>query len=110
MPYTYTSLVFLWLVTLGLVAVSASGAVAGSRLILLLLVALATPALVLRRFKHSATGAPQLDPVRVIAPTRRRSRAVSRAFDRSPLEVVGVDVDLWENEGGAPRRHAGSGA
>jgi hypothetical protein len=109
MPYTYTSLVFLWLVTLGLFAVSASGVVAGSWLILLLLAALATPALVLRRFKHSATRAPQLDPVRVIAPSRRRSKGVSRAFDPSPLEAVGIDVDLWENEGGAPRRHAGSG-
>jgi hypothetical protein len=105
MPYTYTSLAFLWLVILGLFAVSGSGVVAGSWLIPLLLVALATPALILRRFKDSPTIAPQPEPVRVIAGSRRRLKA----FDRSPLEAVGVDVDLWENEGGAPRRHARSG-
>jgi hypothetical protein len=106
MPYTYTSLAFLWLLILGLFAVSASGVIAGYWLILLLLVALATPALVLRRCKHSAAGALQLDPVPVIAGSRRRRQTVSKPFDRSPLEVVGVDVDLWENEGGGPRRPA----
>jgi len=109
MPYTYTSLVYLWLVTLGLFAVSASGVLAGSWLILLLLVALATPALILRRFSHSPTLAPpQLEPVRVIAASRRRPKALFKASDRSPLEAVGVDVDLWENEGGAPCRRASS--
>jgi len=109
MPYTYTSLVVLWLVTLGLFVVSASGALAGSWLMLLVLIALATPALTLRRFKHAATIAPQLAPVRVIAGSRRRPKALFTALDRSPLETVGVDVGIWENEGGAPRRRANSG-
>jgi len=109
MPYTYTSLVFLWLVTLGLFAVSASGALAGFWLMLLLVIALAAPALILRRFKRSPIVAPQLEPVRVIAGSRRRRNALFTALDQSPLETVGVDVDLWENEGGAPRRRAGRG-
>src|SRR4029079_7535928 len=49
MPYTYTSLVFLWLVTLGLLAVSASGVLAGSWLMLLPLLALAPPGPMLPR-------------------------------------------------------------
>lgn len=109
MPYTYASLAFVWLITLGLFALSASGVVAGSWLILFLLVALATPALILRRPELSAAPAPQLDPVRVIARSRRRARTRSDAFDQSPLEVVGSDVYRWENEGGAPRSHVNSG-
>jgi hypothetical protein len=54
MPYTYASLAFVWLITLGLFAVSASGVVAGSWLIPFVLVALGTPALILRRREHSA--------------------------------------------------------
>src|SRR5689334_16298548 len=106
MPYTYTSLAFMWLVTLGLFGASASGLVAGSWVILLLVAALVTPALILERVKPAAIGAPQLNPVPAIAGSRRRPRplSLSRMLDRSPLEAVGVDVDLWENEGGAPRR------
>ena len=87
MPYTYTSLTFVWLVTLGLFALTASGVVAGPWLILFLLVALATPALILRRPERSATREPQLEPVRVIARSRRRPRTRSDAFDQSPLDV-----------------------
>ncbi len=72
MPYTYTSLVFLWLVTLGLFAVSASGVLAGSWLMLLPLIALATPALILRRVTHAPTIAPQLAPA--VGDGRRRRR------------------------------------
>jgi hypothetical protein len=110
MPYTYKSLAFVWLMTLGLFALSASGVVTGSWLILFVVVALATPALILSRPDHSATvRAPQLDPVRVIAKSRRRPRTRADAFDQSPLEVVASDVYRWENEGGAPRRHISSG-
>jgi hypothetical protein len=109
MPYTYSSLAFVWLITLGLFASSATGVVAGPWLILFLLVALATPALILRRPEHSAAPAAQLDPVRVIARSRRRPRILSGAFDQSPLDAVGIDVYRWENEGGAPARHVRSG-
>lgn len=49
MPYTYTSIAFVWIIVLGLFALSASGAVTGRWLLLLLVVALAAPALILRR-------------------------------------------------------------
>lgn len=48
MPYTNKSLVFLWLTIGGLVAMTASGVIAGAWLLLLALVALAAPALILR--------------------------------------------------------------
>jgi hypothetical protein len=47
-PYTYRSLAFLWLVIIALVAVIASGAVAGSWRLFILVAALASPALILR--------------------------------------------------------------
>jgi len=49
MPFTYKSLAFVWLVIFGLFALTASGVVTGSWLLLTLPVALAAPALVLRR-------------------------------------------------------------
>jgi hypothetical protein len=110
MPYTYTSLVVLWLVTLGLFAVSASGAVSGRWLILLLLAALATPALILRRFKDSSTLVLQLEPARGVARSRRRPSALFKAFDRSSSEAPGVAVAVWENVGGARRRRATGGS
>ena len=48
MPYTRKSLAMVWLITLGLFVVTGSGAVAGWWVLLLVLVALAAPALVLR--------------------------------------------------------------
>jgi hypothetical protein len=51
-PYTYKSLAFVWLITLGLLYVTASGVVAGSWLLLFVLVALAMPAIILRTQHH----------------------------------------------------------
>jgi hypothetical protein len=48
MPYTNRSLAFTWLIILALFAVSASGRLEGPWFVLLVGVALATPALVLR--------------------------------------------------------------
>ena len=48
MPYTKKSLVFVWLIICGMVAVTGSGTNAGVWLLLLVLVALAAPALILR--------------------------------------------------------------
>jgi len=89
-PYTNKSLVFLWLTTLGLFGLTASGAVTRSWLPLLLLVALAAPALILR----------SPAPVGMIARSRNRPRIV--AGDQSPLNLGAIDVYRWENEGGAP--------
>ena len=48
MPYTYRSLAVVWLITFALAAVSASGWVAGWGFVLVLAIACAAPALVLR--------------------------------------------------------------
>jgi len=90
-PYTNKSHVFLWLTTLGLFGLTASGAVTRSWLPLILLVALAAPALILRN----------QDPVAAIARSRARPR-IAFARDPSPSDLGAVDVYRWENEGGAP--------
>lgn len=56
MPYTTRSLAFTWLIILALCAVSVSGSFQGRWFVLLVAVALATPALVLKD-AASATGA-----------------------------------------------------
>ena len=91
MPYTYRSLVFLWLIMCALFAVSASGAPSGWWLVLLLAVALATPLLVLR------------NPARVTATASKRPSTAAVSRGSSPLDVGGTDVLRWENEGGARR-------
>lgn len=48
MPYTRTSLVVLWVVVLALLGLAGSGAVAGPWLLLLVAVALAAPAVILK--------------------------------------------------------------
>lgn len=73
MPYTYKSLAFVWFITLGLLYLTASGVVAGSWLLLFVLVALAMPAIILRTQHH----------VDVIARSRNRPRVVSEARDQS---------------------------
>jgi hypothetical protein len=82
-PYTYKSLAFVWLITLGLLYLTASGVVAGSWLLLFVLVALATPAIILRTQHH----------VGVIARSRKRPRVVSEARDQSPLDP-GAAIDV----------------
>jgi hypothetical protein len=94
-PYTNKSLVFLSLTTLGLFGLTASGVVTHSWMPLLLLVALAAPALVLRN----------QDPVRVIARSRTRPRS-AHTWDQSRLDLGAIDVYQWENEGGAAAPHA----
>ena len=66
MPYTYKSLALVWLITLGLLGLTVSGVVAGSWLLLFVLVALATPALLLRNQRR----------VGVIARSPKRPRVV----------------------------------
>ena len=93
MPYTYKSLAFVWLITLGLLGLTAAGVVAGSWLLLFVLVALTTPAVILRN----------PDPVGVIARSRKRPRVVADARDQSPLDAGAIDVSRWESEGGSSR-------
>jgi len=98
-PYTNKSLVFLWLTTLGLFGLTASGVVARSWLPLLLLVALTAPALILR----------SPAPVAMIARSRNRPRIVADARDHSLLNPGAIDVYQWENEGGAPAMDVSGG-
>jgi len=93
-PYTNKSLAWLWLTTLGLFALTASGGVARSWLPLLLLIALTAPALILRN----------PGPIAVIARSRNRRRIVADARHQSPFDSGSIDVYRWENEGGAARR------
>jgi hypothetical protein len=81
-PYTYKSQAVVWLITLGLLGLTAAGVVAGSWLLLFVLVALVTPALVLRN----------THPVGVIARPRKRPRIVSDARVESPLDPGVIDV------------------
>jgi uncharacterized protein (DUF58 family) len=96
MPYTYKSLVFVWLIALGLLALTISGVVAGSWSVLLVAAGLAAPALILR------------SPARATAISRQSPTAHERAG--SPLEVGAIDVYRWENEGGAQRRRVSGGS
>ena len=93
-PYTNKSLACLWLTTLGLFALTASGEVARSWLPLLLLIALTAPALILRNPA----------PVAVLARSRNRRRIVADGRHQSPFDPGSIDVYRWENEGGAAGR------
>ena len=99
MPFTSKSLAFVWLINLGLLGLTASGVVAGTWLLLIVLVALAMPALILRS-QHC---------VGVTAKSPKRSRVVSEARDQSPLDPGAIDVSRWESEGGAPRMYVSNG-
>jgi hypothetical protein len=59
MPYTSKSLALAWLIISALFAVSASGMARGGWLVLLLAVAFAVPALVLRSAVDVATASPE---------------------------------------------------
>jgi uncharacterized protein (DUF58 family) len=83
MPYTYRSLTFMWLIALGLFALTASGAVAGRWVLACLLIALAAPALVLR------TPRPVVVPA---AASRPRANVSSGEDDRSPTDLGRIDV------------------
>jgi hypothetical protein len=98
-PFTYKSLAFVWLITLGLFGLTASGVVAGTWLLLIVLVALAMPAFILTS-QHR---------VGVIAKSPKPSRVVSEARDQSPFDLGAVDVSRWESEGGALRRYVTNG-
>lgn len=90
MSYTYKSLTFVWLMTFGLLALTLSGAVAGPWRLLLILAALAAPALILR------------NPLRATPTSHERPRAVAGERDRPPLDRGWTDVYRWEDEGGGP--------
>jgi hypothetical protein len=89
MRYSYKSLAFVWLITFGLFAGTGSGVVTGPWLPLLLGVALVAPALILRR------------PAGATMTSHERPSVAADERDRSPLDLGGIDVSGWENDGGA---------
>ena len=93
MPYTHKSLAFVWLITFGLFALTGSGVIAGSWLLLLVPVALAAPALILR------------SPAGATTTSHEHAWVIADERDRSPLDLGGIDVYRWQNEGGARRMH-----
>src|SRR5213083_791767 len=98
MPYTHKSLAFVWLIAFGLVALTGSGMVAGSWLLLLVPIALVAPALILRRPR----------PIGMTTRQPERTGIVSDDRDRPPLDFREVEVYEWENEGGAALMHVGN--
>jgi len=103
MPYTYKSLTFMWLIALGLFALTGSGAVAGKWVLACLLIALAAPALVLRTPRPVVVPAAASRP-RANAASRPRANALSGEDDRSPTDLGRIDVHRWEDEGGTAVR------
>ena len=101
MTYTRKSLVMVWLITLGLFVATGSGAVTGRWVLLVLLLALATPVLLLTGPRRQA----------VTAFSRERAPSVvSAERDALPLNVAHADVSEWENEGGAGVAHVAGAA
>jgi len=89
-----------WLITLGLFVATGSGAVTGRWVLLVLLLALATPVLLLTGPRRQA----------VTAFSRERAPSVSAERDALPLNVAHADVSEWENEGGAGVAHVAGAA
>ena len=89
MPYTNRSLAVVWLIAFGLFFLAGSGVATGWWLLLMIPVALAAPAVLFR------------NPVPAVATARERPRVVSTQRSRSPLDLSGMDLHRWEDEGGA---------
>jgi hypothetical protein len=91
MPYTDKSLAFAWVIVSALFAMSASGAASGWRLLLLAAASL-VPAIVFRTRADAAATSPE------------RPLIVADGPEQSSVDLGGIDVLRWENEGGARRR------
>ena len=97
MSYTYKALTLVWLMVFGLAALSGSGMIAGSWVLLLVVAALVMPALTLTLCSKPSP----------LTTAQGRALVVADVRDRSPLEAGGIDA---ENDGGPRRTHfAGSG-
>lgn len=93
---TYKALALVWLIFFVLVALSGSGMVVGSWVLLLVVAALVMPALILTLCatpRRTVGGIPN---------SHERGLIVSAVRGSSSVESGGID-DQWENEGGAPR-------
>jgi len=99
MPYTKKSLAIVWLTMIALVALTGSGTVAGRWFILVVLLALAVPAVVLK--SPAATDMTETAP--------EHGGIVSDDRERSPHDPGNVAASDWENEGGAGLMHVRGG-
>jgi hypothetical protein len=97
MSYTYKAVALAWLLIFGLFALSGSGAVVGSWILVLVAAALVMPGLIL-----TLCAKPQRS-VRAITTAHEPALVVPVVRGRSSLGFGGMDVHRWENEGGAPR-------
>jgi len=96
MSYTYKALTLVWVIVFGLAALSGTGMIAGSWLLLLVVAALVLPAITLTLCSKPSA----------LTTAQRRTLVVADVRDRSPLDAGG----LGENERGARRTHFGGGA
>jgi hypothetical protein len=92
MSYTYKGLTLAWLIVFGLAALSGSGMITGSWILLLVVAALVMPALTLTLC--SKPGA--------LMTAQQRALVGGDIRDRATQQVSGIDV---ENDGGARRTH-----
>jgi len=97
MSYTYKALTLVWVIVFGLAALSGTGMIAGSWLLLLVVAALVLPAITLTLCSKPSA----------LTTAQRRTLVVADVRDRSSLDASGLDV---ENERGARRTHFGGGA
>lgn len=79
MQYTRTALVSVWLITLGLVAMSGSGRIAGPTLLILVFAALVAPAILL-------TVVPKLWPAPIATAPHARATATEDANDLARMD------------------------
>ena len=96
MSYTYKALTLVWITVFGLAALSGTGMIAGSWLLLLVVAALVLPAITLTLSSKPSA----------LATAQRRALVVADVRDRSPLNAGGLDV---ENARGARRTPFGGG-
>ena len=97
MSYTYKALTLVWLIVFGLAALSGSGMIAGSWVLLLVVAALVMPALTLTLCSKPSA----------VTTAQRRALVGADVRDRSPLGASGIDV---ENDDGAGPTHFGGDA
>jgi hypothetical protein len=97
MSYTYKAVALAWLLVFGLFALVGSGMVVGSWVLLLVGAALVMPALILR-----LCAKPQ-STVGVISTAQEPAVVVSAVRGRRSSDSRRIDVNRWENEGGARR-------
>ncbi len=92
--FTYKALGLIWLIIFALFAVSGLGVVADSWVLPLVVAALVAGFIMALNVGPRAT-------VKPTATLPAHAPAPSDVWDRAPLDLPGIDVYRWENDGGA---------